>query len=169
MDRQTSAQVQAVAGVENMGNERIDRILERYGCRHEEIIGILQEIQAEEKYLSEGTLRYVSEKMELSLTRLFDVATFYTGFTLKPKGRHVIKVCCGTPCHLSGSARLLDHLKNRLEIKEGEITADGEFTIEIVNCPGTCASAPLVMVDDDYHEHVSMNDVEGLIDKYRCK
>ncbi len=149
-----------------MDADRIDRILEKHGYRHSAIIGILQDVQNLENYLSEEALRYVSEKLGLRLTRIYDVATFYTGFSLLPKGRHVIKVCCGTPCHLAGSVDNMEEIKRKLHLKEGETTADGSFTLEIVNCPGNCALAPLVMVDEDYYENVDIGQVEDILASY---
>ncbi len=149
-----------------MKTEQIDRIIEKYGYKHSAIIGILQDLQGLTNYLSEETLRYVSYKLELSLTRIYDVVTFYAGFSLLPKGRHVIKVCDGTPCHLAGSMDNLEEIKRRLHLKEGETTPDGLFTLETVSCPGNCALAPLVIVDEDYYEGVGPDQLKKILVNY---
>lgn len=149
-----------------MDIEKVDRILEEHEYRHSAIISIMQDIQGIENYLPEETIRYISEKLELNLTRVFDIATFYKAFSLAPRGRHIIKVCCGTACHLAGAERNLDQIKRSLHIKEDETTDDCMFSLETVNCLGTCALAPVVMVDDDYHDAVSPWKIKKIILSY---
>lgn len=149
-----------------MDFEKIDHILKKYDYRHSAIISIMQDVQGIENYLPEETIRYISEKLELNLTRVFDIATFYKTFSLAPRGRHTIKVCCGTACHLAGAAQNLDQIKRLLHIKEDETTDDRMFSLETVNCLGTCALAPVVMVDDDYHDAVSPWKIKKIILSY---
>lgn len=149
-----------------MDIEKVDRILEEHEYRHSAIISIMQDVQGIENYLPEETIRYISEKLELNLTRVFDIATFYKTFSLAPRGRHIIKVCCGTACHLAGAERNLDQIKRSLHIKEDETTDDRMFSLETVNCLGTCALAPVVMVDDDYHDAVSPWKIKKIILSY---
>lgn len=149
-----------------MDFEKIDHILKKYDYRHSAIISIMQDVQDIENYLPEETIRYISEKLELNLTRVFDIATFYKTFSLAPRGRHTIKVCCGTACHLAGAAQNLDQIKRLLHIKEDETTDDRMFSLETVNCLGTCALAPVVLVDDDYHDAVSPGKIEKIILSY---
>ncbi len=149
-----------------MDIEKVDRILEEHEYRHSAIISIMQDVQDIENYLPEETIRYISEKLELNLTRVFDIATFYKTFSLAPRGRHTIKVCCGTACHLAGAAQNLDQIKRLLHIKEDETTDDRMFSLETVNCLGTCALAPVVMVDDDYHDAVSPWKIKKIILSY---
>jgi NADH-quinone oxidoreductase subunit E len=150
-----------------MDFERIDQVLQKYGYRHADIISIMQDVQGIENYISEETIRYISEKMELNLARIYDISTFYKAFSLVPKGRHTIKVCCGTACHLGGSDRNLDQISRLLQIKEGETTDDRLFSLETVNCLGTCALAPVVMVEDDYYDEVKPGRVEKILSNYR--
>jgi NADH-quinone oxidoreductase subunit E len=150
-----------------MDFDRIDQVLQKYGYRHADIISIMQDIQGIENYISEETIRYISEKMELNLARIYDITTFYKAFSLVPKGRHTIKVCCGTACHLGGSDRNLDQINRILNIKEGETTDDRLFSLETVNCLGTCALAPVVMVEDDYYDEVKPGRVEKILSNYR--
>jgi NADH-quinone oxidoreductase subunit E len=150
-----------------MDTEAIDRILEHHGYRHSDIIGILQDAQALENYLPEEALRYISEKMEISLTRIFDIVTFYKAFSLVPRGKYTIRVCCGTACHLGGAPQNLDQLNRLLQIKDGETTDDRTFSLETVNCLGACALAPVVAVDEDYHEAVNAGKIEKMLSTYK--
>jgi NADH-quinone oxidoreductase subunit E len=152
-----------------MDFSKIDSILEEHGHRHSAIISILQDAQRIENYLSEESLRYISGKLELSLTRIFDIATFYKSFSLKPRGKHMIKVCCGTACHLGGAVQTIDQLNRTLKIKDGETTNDKLFSLETVNCLGACALAPVVAVGEDYHEAVNASKIEKIISEYRGK
>ena len=112
---------------------QIDRILEEHGFRHSELVGIMQDVQALENYLSVDVLRYIAGRMELNLARMYDIATFYKAFSLVPRGRHVVKVCCGTACHLGGASQNLEQVKRTLNIGEGETTEDRMFSVETVN------------------------------------
>jgi NADH-quinone oxidoreductase subunit E len=150
-----------------MDSQEIDHILEKYEYRHSNIIGILQDAQAIENYLPQETLRYISKKMEISLTRIFDIVTFYKAFSLLPRGKYTIRVCCGTACHLGGAPQNLDQLNRLLQIKDGETTDDRIFSLETVNCLGACALAPVVAVEEDYHEAVNAGKIEKMLSNYR--
>jgi NADH-quinone oxidoreductase subunit E len=141
----------------------IDNIMKKYEYRHYNIIGILQDAQAIENYLPEEVLHYISEKMELSLTRIFDIATFYKAFSLRPRGKHIIKVCCGTACHLSGAVSNIDQIKRVLNIQEGQTTEDRRYSLETVNCLGTCALAPVITVGEEYYDAVNPGQVEKIL------
>jgi NADH-quinone oxidoreductase subunit E len=145
----------------------IDSILKEHGYRRSAIISILQDAQRIENYLSAETLRYISKQLELSLTKIFDIATFYKSFSLKPRGKHMIKVCCGTACHLGGAVQTIDQLNRTLSIKDGETTDDRMFTLESVNCLGACALAPVVAVGDEYHEAVTAEKIEKILMTYK--
>ena len=133
-----------------------DEILNRYGLRnHAGLISILQEIQRQERYLPREVLEYVSRTMEIPLARIYTIATFYKSFSLTPRGRHQIKVCTGTACHIKGAAQNNEEIQRRLGIKEGETTPDLDFSLETVNCLGTCALAPVIVVDDEYYDGVT--------------
>jgi NADH-quinone oxidoreductase subunit E len=149
-----------------MDLEKVDRVLEKHGYRHSEVIGIMQDLQEIENYLSQEMLRYISGKLELNLTRIFDIATFYKCFSLVPRGRHIIRVCCGTACHLGGAARNLEQVKRLLNVEEGETTEDLNFSLETVNCLGTCALAPVTVVGKDYYDAVHPGKIEKILSKY---
>lgn len=149
-----------------MDFEAIDQILEKYGHRHSNIIAIMQDVQVLENYLPEEVLRYISRKMEISLTRIYDIATFYKTFSLAPRGRHIIKVCSGTACHLGGAVSNIDQIKRVLNVEEGKTTEDRMFSLETVNCLGTCALAPVIAVGEEYHDAVNPGKVEKILTKY---
>jgi NADH:ubiquinone oxidoreductase subunit E len=150
-----------------MDYKEIDHILEKHKYHHSNVIGILQDAQAVENYLPEETLRYISDKMEISLTRIFDIVTFYKAFSLVPRGKYTIRICCGTACHLGGAPQNLEQLNRLLQIKDGETTDDRIFSLETVNCLGACALAPVVAVGEDYHEAVNAGKIEKLLSSYR--
>jgi NADH-quinone oxidoreductase subunit E len=150
-----------------MDFQAIDGILKKYEFKHSHIIAIMQDVQAIENYLPEEVLRYISRKMEISLTRIYDIATFYKAFSLVPRGRHIIKVCCGTACHISGAVSNIDQIKRLLHVEEGKMTEDRIFSLETVNCLGTCALAPVIAVGDEYHDEVNPGKVEKILTQYR--
>lgn len=146
--------------------EKIDEVLNKYGHKHEALIGILQDIQQLENYLPPETLQYLSGKLEIPLSRIYHIATFYKSFSLEPRGRHVIRVCLGTACHINGAAQNLEQIGNSLHICEGETTGDRMFSLETVNCVGTCALAPVTIIDEDYYGGVAPGDMENILSHY---
>ncbi len=149
-----------------MDVEKVDRILEKHEYKHSAIISIMQDVQGIENYLSEDTLRYISEEMELKLTRIFDIATFYKTFSLVPRGRHTIRVCCGTACHLGGAVKNLEQIQRTIHIQEGETTDDRMFSLETVNCLGACALAPMMVIGEDYYDAVNLGNIEKILSPY---
>ncbi|UCF08524.1 MAG: NAD(P)H-dependent oxidoreductase subunit E [Thermoplasmata archaeon] len=146
--------------------KELDEIIDEYSDDAGPLIPVLQDINQRYNYLPELALRYVSECLEEPLARVFNVATFYTAFSLTPRGRHLIKVCQGTACHVRGAAQVLDELKRNLGIEDGETTPDLNFTLETVNCLGACALGPVVVIDGEYHP-TSPAKVNRLLKKYR--
>lgn len=149
-----------------MSFEKIDLILEKYECRHDALISIMQDIQRLERYLPPETLKYVSQRMEVPLSRVYYIATFYKSFSLEPRGRHIIRVCLGTACHLNGAVQNREQIERTLCIRDGETTQDMIFSLETVNCVGTCALAPVTVVDDTYYDAVTPGKVEKILSKY---
>jgi len=141
---------------------RVDHIIDQHRHERGPLILILQDINLELGYLPRPALKYVSEQLRIPLSRIYHVATFYKAFSLEPRGEHLIKVCMGTACHVRGSARVLEALENRLEIKAGQTTKDMKFTLETVNCLGACAMGPVVMLDEHYFT-VTPSKVDRLI------
>lgn len=143
---------------------KVNELLKKHGKTSESVMPILQSINEKYKYLPEDILRYIAQEINVSLSQLYHVATFYTSFSLKPRGKHLIKVCMGTACHVRGSPRVLDEIKRYLEIEPGETTKDGFFSLQTVNCLGACALSPVVVIDDDYYP-LSSSKVDDLLNK----
>ena len=149
--------------------QAVCEIIERHGYQKASLIGILQDIQANMNYLPRKALVEVEKNLDLPLTHIYEVATFYKAFSLEPRGKHTIQVCLGTACHVRGGSRVLDYLENRLEVKPGETTKDLFFTLESVNCLGACALGPMMVIDKKYYGKINMNKIESILKKYQSK
>jgi NADH:ubiquinone oxidoreductase subunit E len=145
--------------------EKVDAVVDKYSNRAGSLIGILQEVQNEFNYLPEDAMVYLSEKAEIPLSRLYAVARFYNAFSLKPRGKHIIKVCLGTACHLRGGGRIADAVAKELNIGHGETTKDFKFTLEHVNCLGTCALAPVVTVNNKYYGKMTVSKMMHVLEQ----
>jgi NADH:ubiquinone oxidoreductase subunit E len=143
----------------------LEKVVGRYGGSDEALIPMLQDIQAQYNYLPEGALKGLADRLGVPLARVYGVATFYKAFSLKPRGKHIVHVCLGTACHVRGAVRILDGLKRRLGVDSGETTPDMQVTLETVNCLGSCALGPLVVVDQKYHGKTTAKQMEAEIDK----
>jgi len=150
-----------------MSEKKLDTILKDKEKTPASLIEILQDIQESYDYLPEDALKAVSERLEVPLIEVFRVANFYKAFTLKPRGKHLITVCMGTACHVRGAPKFLDEVLGQLNVKPGETTGDGEFTVETVNCLGACALSPIVVLNGQYHKHVTPAKFRDLIQKTR--
>jgi NADH-quinone oxidoreductase subunit E len=150
-----------------MEGSKIDGIIRQYGGRDSAILAILQDIQAEEKYLPKETLEYVSQRMQIPLGQVFRIATFYNALSLKPRGRHKIDVCLGTACHVRGGERILNKLERDLGVSVGETTKDKRFTLEAVHCVGCCSLGPVAVIDGDVHGRLSQDKVPALLKDFK--
>lgn len=144
----------------------LDRFIERLGRDASAAIPLLQAVQARYRYLPQAALEYLVAHTDLTGAQLHGIATFYTHFRLKPLGRHLVKVCQGTACHVGGATAVTQALCDHLGIKEGDTTADGRFTLETVACLGCCALAPVITVDEDYHGKVKPRSVPRILARY---
>jgi len=126
---------------------QVCEILNKHDNNHYKLIPILQEIQEIYQYLPEEIMTYISTALGISPSQIYGVATFYSHFTLEPKGKHIIKVCHGTACHVQDAETITDALQDALKIEDGETTEDGLFTLESVACLGCCSLAPVMMID----------------------
>lgn len=131
-----------------------------------QLIGMLQDIQAEHNYLPYEALVRVSGRLKIPLSRLYSLATFFKAFSLEPRGRHIVTVCLGTACHVRKAPRIVDEISRYLAIAPGDTTADGMFTLETVNCLGTCALGPVAVIDGKYYGNLTAPAVRSLLDKY---
>jgi NADH:ubiquinone oxidoreductase subunit E len=144
---------------------QFDRIIDRYERSEESLLAILQDFQREFHYVPEEGIRRLSEVMEVPESKIYAMGTFYKALSLTPRGRHIIKVCTGTACHLKGAPQILETLERELEVKRNGTTADGEFTLECVNCVGACAMAPLTLIDEEYHGQTRSSKVMDIVKK----
>ena len=132
-------------------DERLNGIVERFKTQGGSVIGVMQDIHEIFGYLPEEELREVSREIDVPLSTLYGLATFYSSFRLEPMGKIHVCACVGTACHVKGAPFVVETIERELGIKAGETTADGEFTFDTVNCLGACALAPLVTVNEDYY------------------
>ncbi|HUU03575.1 MAG TPA: NAD(P)H-dependent oxidoreductase subunit E [Myxococcota bacterium] len=137
-----------------MSNVEVDRIIDRHGRDRSSLIAVLQDVQEHYNWISEENLGLVAEGLGLPLSEVYGVASFYRALSLVPRGKTIIKVCQGTACHVRGAQLIQEELERQLDIKAPGTTADFEYTMEIVNCVGACAMAPVVLVGDKYHPGV---------------
>jgi len=145
--------------------ERVDAILDKYTAPAGMVIGMLQDVQKEFSYLRPDAMAYLSRKSEVPLARLYAVANFYNAFSLEPRGKNIIRVCLGTACHLRGGGPIADAIARELNIEHGETTKDRLFTLERVNCLGTCALAPVMTVNDTYHGQMTISKTMDIIEQ----
>ena len=147
--------------------DAIRPILNKFIEKRGSVIGLLQDVHETYGYLPEEILREVSKELDIPLGKFYGLATFYTSFRLEPMGKHHICACVGTACHVKGAPAIVDAFKRDLKIQDGETTADGQFTLDTVNCLGACALAPLVVVDGEYYGKSKPNKVTKLIEQYK--
>lgn len=146
--------------------QKITSILASYERDQGMLVAILQDVQAEYNYLPKETLTQVSQGLDIPLTQVYSVVTFFKAFSLKPRGRHIINVCLGTACHVRGAGRVLEEIGRQLDIKQGETTKDFKFTMETVNCVGACALGPIVVIDGKYSGQIKTDKVKTLLESY---
>ncbi|RLI06074.1 NADH-quinone oxidoreductase subunit NuoE [Candidatus Bathyarchaeota archaeon] len=145
---------------------RVDSIVDKYDGDPNALIQILLDIQKEFRWVSKPAMMWVSERLGVPLSRIYQIATFYKVFSLTPQGRHKIRVCLGTACHVRGGPIIMERVKRLLGIEDGEVTPDGRFSLERVNCLGCCALGPVMVVDNEYYGNVKPAEVEKILSKY---
>ena len=150
-----------------MNLKKVDQIIDKYGGEKSWLVMILQDIQQEFRYLPHFALERTANKLGISPSQVYNVATFYSSFSLTERGRHLIRICDGTACHLRGSVNIRDELKRRLGIEVGQTTSDEEFTLEAVACLGTCALAPVMTIDSEYHGSMTIDKITTVLDQYK--
>lgn len=143
--------------------EDVASLLTDFPIRRDQLIPILQAIQERHAYLAPQAMQMVARYLQMSGSDVYGVATFYNQFRFHPPGKHQIKVCLGTACHVRGGGIILENFERKLGIKDGETTADREFSIERVACVGCCALAPVALIGDTVHAHMAPSKVEGLL------
>ena len=148
-------------------SSEILEILQRYPKEQRYCLAILQDLQRRYNYIPREGMEALADYLSCPLSSLYSMATFYKALSLKPKGRHIIKLCDGTACHIRGANTLCDAVCRLLGIEAEETTEDGLFSLELVNCLGSCALAPVMVVDDTYYGKMTMEKLPGILEKYR--
>lgn len=147
-------------------DEKVELILDKYDHDSGFLVSILQDIQSEYYYLPKEVLIQISHALDLPVSQIYSVATFFKAFSLKPRGRHLISVCLGTACHVRGAVRIIEELERRLGITRGETTEDDKFTLETVRCVGACALGPVATVDGEYFGQMQTGKLDSLLSEY---
>jgi NADH:ubiquinone oxidoreductase subunit E len=143
--------------------EYIDSIEQKEGA----LIGVLYKAQEIFGYLPKDVQLFIARKLGITAAKVYGVATFYSYFTMEPRGKHVINVCMGTACFVKGADKILEEIKKELDIKDGNMSKDGLFTVDTLRCVGACGLAPVVMVDGKVYGRVKVEEVKGILDEYR--
>jgi len=149
--------------------KRIKSLIDKHNCEKKALIAILQDIQQEYNYLPQKALNIVSQTLKMPMIDIIGVATFYSAFSLEPKGKHIATVCLGTACHVRGGPKVLDAFEKELGIPTGYTTEDGLWSLQTVACLGCCAIGPVVVVDGDYYAQTTSRKVGPIVKKYRKK
>jgi NADH-quinone oxidoreductase E subunit len=145
----------------------IDKVIEKYRDKLGALIPVLEEIQGITGYLPESVQRRVASGLSLPLSQVYGVTTFYSFFTMKPRGKHQVRVCLGTACHVRGAKRNLEHLMEVLKVRPGECTEDRNFSLDVVRCLGACGLAPVMVVDEDTHKQVKEAKLDRILRAYQ--
>jgi len=146
--------------------EKVGQVLDNYQHNKGMLVSVLQDVQAEYNYLPKEALTHVSQGLNIPLSQVYSVATFFKAFSLSPRGRHLINVCLGTACHVRGAVKILEKIERELGISSGETTQDLRFTLETVNCVGACALGPMVIIDEEFHGEMTTDKVKSLIERH---
>lgn len=145
----------------------LDNIIEKdFNADKENLIMILQAIQRRYNYLPRPTLNYLSTKIGVPFSKIYGVATFYSTFSLEPRGRNIISICLGTACHVRGGERVREKIVESLNISDGETTPDNRFTLESVRCIGCCSLGPVVKINEDMHGRISSDKIVNVLNQY---
>jgi NADH:ubiquinone oxidoreductase subunit E len=145
---------------------QIDAIIAQHRARPGATMVILNEIQAHIGYISRPMQNYIAEKLRVPLKDVYGVVTFYSFFTMKPRGKHRVAFCLGTACYVSGAEKLIEKVQQVLGVKLGETTADRKFTIEACRCIGACSQAPAILIDDNVHGRNTPDKIVSVLRKY---
>jgi len=153
-------------GKTGMDNDRVDQIIDHHNAEPSSLIQILLDIQSEHHWLPADVLGRIAERLQVPMTRILHIATFYKAFSLVPKGRHEVHICVGTACHVRGAPRVLDTIQGLTGIKPGETDLDLKFSLETVNCLGCCALGPVVEIDGKTHGKMSPAQTADVLKNY---
>ena len=158
-----------MAHLQEAAVKKINEICDRYADERTPLMMILSDIQKEYGYIPLEVQELVSERTGVPVAEIYGVVTFYSFFSLKPKGKYVIGVCLGTACYVKGAQQIIDKFSDILGIGAGETSADGLFTIDALRCIGACGIAPAVTINGKVYPKVSVDAVKGIVDEYKAK
>lgn len=146
--------------------EVVHEVVEQYGASRDELIPILNEINRKVGYLPNGVLELVSKQLKLPQSKVLSVATFYQMLSTKPRGRHVIQFCESAPCHVAGGRQVWERLQEELNIKAGETTEDGKWSLITVSCLGVCGVGPVIVIDEDLYGNITPDQLPEILSHY---
>lgn len=149
-----------------MDPRKVDEIIDRYQGKLGVLIQLLLDMQGEFNWIPKEAIVRISERLQIPLSQIYRVASFYKAMSLTPIGRYLVQVCLGTACHVRGGPKILDKVEEVLKIKAGETTQDMKFTIRRVNCLGCCALGPVMVVDEEAHGKLTVAEVKEVLGKY---
>ena len=155
--------------IENQIKEDMEQILEKYTTERDNLIQILNETQEKFGYIPKTSQLEISKYLNIPMAEVYGVITFYSRFTLEPKGKYAISVCLGTACFVKGSEQILNRLKDRLKIDVGQTTADGKFSIDATRCVGACGLAPVFTVNNEVHGKATVKKLDEVLDELMSK
>jgi len=147
--------------------KKIQEICKKFNNDEGELINILHNVQGEFGYLPAEVQEIIAKELKISVAKIYGIVTFYSFFTMTPKGEHPISVCLGTACYVRGAEKVLDEFKKQLNIKVGESTSDGKFSINCLRCVGACGLAPVVMIGDKTYGRVAPEQVKEILEEYK--
>jgi len=150
----------------------VEEVVEKYVASHPKdqssLIGVMLDVQNQFYYLPKEAMVHISRTMNIPVSTIYNLATFYKAFSLKPKGKHPISICTGTACHVQGATKILEKFERELNIKtDGDPTPDGKFSLESVRCLGCCGLAPVITIGKDLHGKITANKVQKLLKQYK--
>jgi NADH-quinone oxidoreductase subunit E/NADP-reducing hydrogenase subunit HndA len=145
----------------------IQDICQSFGNRAGELINILHKTQEAFGYLPAEVQQVIAKELNISEAKVYGVVTFYAFFTMKPKGKHKISVCMGTACYVRGAEKIVDELKKELKINVGEVTPDGQFSLDCLRCVGACGLAPVMLIGEKVYGRIESKEVKGILDSYK--
>jgi NADH-quinone oxidoreductase subunit E/NADP-reducing hydrogenase subunit HndA len=147
--------------------DKIHTICDTYGNQEGELINILHKTQETFGYLPAEVQEVIADKMEIPAARVYGVVTFYSFFTMIPRGEYPVSICTGTACYVRGAEKVLEEFKKQLDIQVGETTPDGKFSLSCLRCVGACGLAPVILIGEKTFGRVAPDDVEGILEQYR--
>lgn len=152
--------------LDDEGRQRLRQILDEHEAERSAVISVLQGVNKQYKYLPENVLRHVARALDIPLSRVYNIATFYNAFSLTPKGEHIIHVCLGTACYVKGGTKILEAVQRQLDVEVGGTTKDSKFSLETVSCLGCCGQSPVITVNEDIYGYVNQNKVSDILARY---